>query len=186
MKTFLFASVFFGLIFMQTVCEAKNKLKNITETYKGDGVASYLKRPGFFASDGVWVDFEKFPLMQGFDKELSIRNLPPVKHNRYALYFSANKRLEKDIAENIFIDISLKDEKGNIVGCINSQLESWYTGSERRNYFYLGSNDGEWSGDFVPDGSMSYTLRIHCWSNDGQREMADIEGHFFLRAGGYK
>jgi len=171
---------------MQTACEAKSKLKNIAETYKGDGVASYLKKPAFFASDGVRVDFETFPLQLGFNKKLSLKNLPLVKHNPYVINFSANQRLENEIAENIFINIALVDENENIVVCINSSLSSWYTGSERLRYFYIRANDGNSSGYFVPDERMIYTLRIHCWVNDSQRKMGDIEGRFFLRAGGYK
>lgn len=179
-------AVFLCVVLMRTGCEAKNNLKNIAETYKGDGVASYIKRPAFFASDGFRLDFEKFSLSEGFNKELLISGLPPVKHNSYGIYLSSNKKIEEGVAENIFTDIVLKDKNGNVVWHINTPLKSWRTGTERRDFFYLSYDYGDEAGWLVPDEDMSYTLLIQCRVNEALEKTVDGEAHFFLSAGGYK
>lgn len=196
MKTFLLASVFFGLISMQTVCEAKNKMKNIAETYKGDGVASYIKKPAFFASDGVRVDFETFSLSEGFNKELLISGLPSVKHNSYAVYFFPNvdKKLGKDITNNIFIRMTLKTEDGVVLWSVDTQLNSWVEttvlhNEARRNvyhYYHESTDYKDRTGRLVPDEDMNYTLLIQCRLNGALEKTIEGNARFFLRAGGYK
>lgn len=171
---------------MQGECMAKSKLANIAEIYKGDGVASYIKKPAFLASNGVRVDFEKFSLSSGFDRTFQLVGLPEVKKNSYGVYFSVNKKIEEDLAKKIFMDVILKDEAGNVIWRITNRLKFWRTGMERRTFFYLSDNPEDESGWLVPVEGESYTLRIHCWMNDGERGEVDYEGKFFLRAGGYK
>ncbi len=195
MRNIIFTTMLCGFVSMQTMCEAKSNLKNIAKVYKGAGVATYLKKPFFFASEGVRVDFEKFSLLNGFDKELLIAGLPKLS-NTYSIYFSPDihRVLGEDITSKISIVMTLKNRSGEVLWSVNTRLASWnetqmqYNGETKAVYYYF-HKEGSYKdkiGRLDPDEGMNYTLQIRCWINEDQRETVDVEGHFFLRAGGYK
>ena len=183
------AVVFLSVVLMQTMCEAKNNLENIAETYKGDGVASYLKRPGILGANGVCLEFETFALSAGFDRELLISGLPTLKQE-YVLYFSPDKEFDKKIEGDISIQTILKDDGGTIVWNINNRLSEWIKstwGPAGVGYYYMVFNDSKSQEcAFIPRPNMNYKLSIRFRVEGAPEKMVGRAARFYLRAGGGK
>lgn len=190
-KLIIFVTIF-------VTCVSCGESKRAIENYSGDGIAKYVKRPGFLGIDGVSIEMPKFNMMKGLEIEYDLSGIPPG--DPYMIYFVVPLITGKE--ETLLNKISkgdfelcikqngkvLKTFSSTLAGMTNNQFSRWVNSSGtnvRRiaiNRFYDSSSDK--STYLSVNDSMDKWSILVTYTNQYIKE--PIEAYILLERGGYK
>ncbi len=159
------------------------------DPFVGDGTLKRLPKVGLFGSKGAVLEFNRFRLISGYDKELEFKNLPVLKHNKYSLYFKPDFKIDAESKALISIKMTLKDSGDHVLVSKDTTLQDWImaeSGDPDSFHYYYYKTDGKNvdSFRFTPMVDEAYTLELECKVRE--QSTIDGNGYFFLQAGGFK